>query len=627
MLFKSRGVLYLSDKIKRLKTHVSLIKHYKNLKLSKKLLVSFVLVSIIPIVLIQFISYGIITFSMEKKINDLTLDKLEMSADKLNTTLMSYSDILYQVYTDDIIAENINLINSSDHKQYALAYNIIHQRIKSLVSAKEGIRSITVVCSNGTEITYDALTASSFDNIWNTYSDIRNLDVYKSALDKNNVAITPTSLMKTDGQKDSFLFHITKKLFDFKDLSKGVIGVAIISINETVLSDACNLPEQQKSRQSLSFIVNRQGKVLSFPAKEFIEADINATSGAEALGFKEKVTLFIHKTGLFNQQKIIVNDFYDNTADWILVNVYDQKVMFQDIYGTQRTTIIIGLIAMIASILIIRYTIKQLVNSVYVIVENMKKAQEGDFSVQIYVEGKDEISDIALRFNKMIFKIKLLVDEVRMATNKQKEAEIRALEAQINPHFLYNTLDSINWMAIEKEEHEISKMLKSLGLILRYSIDKSNQMVTLEKELNWLKQYIGLQQKRFNNSFECITHVEEQLLGIKVYKLLIQPFIENAIIHGFQGVEIGGSIIIDVTLIENKFINIIIEDNGKGMSKELVSRFNNRNNAINNDDNNIGMNNAFARILMYYGDKASWKISSIQQKGTVVDIKLPIIEV
>lgn len=419
------------------KAKPSLIGKYKNLKLSKKLLVSFVLVSIIPIVLIQSISYSIITFSMEKKINDLTLDKLEMSANKLNTTLMSYTDILYQIYTDDIIVENINTINKNDGNQYALAYNIINQRIKNLVSAKEGIRSITVVCENGKEITYDALTASSIDNLWKNYGDIRKLDVYKNALDNNNVAISPTRLMKIYGHKDSYLFHITKKLFDFKDLNKGVIGVAIISIDEQVLSDECNLPDYQQNRsQNLSFIINKKGKVLSFPVKEFIEADINEMADTTALSCNEKILLFIHKTGIFDQKKIVVNNIYDATADWILVNVYDQKYMVDAIYRTQRTSVVIGVIAMLASLLIIRYTIKQLVNSVYAIVENMKKAQEGDFSVQIQMDGNDELSDIARRFNKMIYKIKLLVDEVRTATNKQKEAEIRALEAQINPHFL-----------------------------------------------------------------------------------------------------------------------------------------------------------------------------------------------
>lgn len=614
------------------KAKQSLIKRYKNLKLSRKLLVSFVLVSIIPIVLIQFISYNIITFSMTKKINALTLDKLAMSANKLDTILMSYTDILYQISTDDIIAQNINTINENDNDQYALAYNIISNRIKNLVAAKEGVRSITIVCNNGNEITYDSLTASSIDNLWKKYGDIRKLDVYKNALSSNNVAITPTRLMTTEGHKDNYLFHISKRLFDFKDLNKGVIGVAIISIDEKVLSDACNLQENQNNRsQSLSFIVNKEGKVISFPLKEYIETNINevtdeSTSNSKRLSFDDKIALFIHKIGIFNQMKIVVNDYYDATADWILVNVYDEKYMFQDIYWTQRTTIIIGIIAMLASLLIIRYTIKQLVNAVYIIVENMKKAQEGDFSVQIQTEDNDEISDIARRFNKMIYKIKLLVDEVRLATHKQKEAEIRALEAQINPHFLYNTLDSINWMAIEKEEHEISKMLKSLGLILRYSIDKSNQIVTIEQELNWLRQYINLQQNRFNHSFECRINIGDEFLRLKIHKLLLQPFIENAIIHGLQGVEIGGKINIDITAVENEFISILIEDNGRGMPKEIMDRFNCRREAIRIDGTCIGMSNAFSRIDMYYGERASWKINSIPQMGTVIEIKLPNID-
>lgn len=135
-------------------------------------------------------------------------------------------------------------------------------------------------------------------------------------------------------------------------------------------------------------------------------------------------------------------------------------------------------------------------------------------------------------------------------------------------------------MAIEKEEHEISKMLKNLGLILRYSIDKSNQIVTVARELEWLKQYIDLQLNRFNYAFECKVYVDDPVLGLKIHKLLFQPFIENAIVHGLQGIETGGRINIDIALVKNEFISILIEDNGRGMSKELVDRFNCRSSAV-----------------------------------------------
>ena len=201
-------------------------------------------------------------------------------------------------------------------------------------------------------------------------------------------------------------------------------------------------------------------------------------------------------------------------------------------------TILFGALAILFSITIIIYITRNFSVSTGKILDAMKTAQDGELSVQVTLDNDDdELSVIAARFNKMISKINQLVEEVKRATFKQKEAEIRALEAQINPHFLYNTLDSINWMAIKKEEHEISNMLKSLAQILRYSVDKSNSIVKLREEIKWLKQYLYLQQTRFNYSFECFMDVDESIMDCMVHKLLLQPFIENAVIHGFEGVK------------------------------------------------------------------------------------------
>ncbi len=117
----------------------------------------------------------------------------------------------------------------------------------------------------------------------------------------------------------------------------------------------------------------------------------------------------------------------------------------------------------------------------------------------------------------------------------REKAEIRALEAQINPHFLYNTLDTINWMAIDRGEFDISNAIGSLANILRYAITDSNGTVCIRDEIEWLKKYIYLQQFRLKNKFVRVIEVAPELLDVKIHKLLLQPFIENAIIHGFNG--------------------------------------------------------------------------------------------
>ena len=257
----------------------------------------------------------------------------------------------------------------------------------------------------------------------------------------------------------------------------------------------------------------------------------------------------------------------------------------------------------------------------------MQEVKNGNLDVVVPVQSFDEIGTITDNFNEMTVKVRELIREVTEAEENQKNAEIRALEAQINPHFLYNTLDSINWMAIEKEEYEISKMIRNLGVILRYSVNKSNQIVTIRELADWLEKYISLQQMRFNDAFSYCLNIEEETYNKKVYKLLLQPFVENAIIHGFKEMESGGLLQIDIMPAQHdQGIVIIIEDNGKGMPQEMLKCYNNREEAIKDEGKSIGLHNAFSRMNMYYGEKASWNVSSMEGMGTVITLRLPVLD-
>ena len=211
--------------------------------------------------------------------------------------------------------------------------------------------------------------------------------------------------------------------------------------------------------------------------------------------------------------------------------------------------------------------------------------------------------------------------------DRLKNAELRALEAQINPHFLYNTLDSINWMAIEQGEYEISKMLRNLGVILRYSIDKSNGMVTIKDLEDWIEKYMSLQQMRFEGVFTFEVHVEDAARKKWIYKLLLQPFIENAILHGLKDMDRDGLLRVDIGLSpEEDRILLIIEDNGKGMPENLVELYNDPIRAVEDESDRIGLQNAFSRLRMYYKDQAEWHVNSISGMGTVITLRVPIID-
>ena len=609
-----------------------LFNRFKKMGFRKKLIFSFIFVSIIPILLVQSISYFYITSAMKENVDDLVKVNLTQAKKNLDITMNSYIDIMYQIYIDDEIIKSINKINQESDS--AMEISLLREKLGNLVNSKLGIRSITILCANGKDVFYDILTASAIESSWMNKNFNRKA-FYDNIANSSGFVLIPPSYPYQLGDDQYYLLHIAKTMVDFNNISNGKvgdpIGVIVISVDESYIYKACNDEgdgsENNSSVKSVNFITDTAGSIVSFSDKTYIGTKISAFNEIDKDGKRSGYKNLLETVPSFKENTLITNDIYDDETGWIIVNAVDQKVLFNKVYSTQRFTVIFGVLALLISIAVIIYASKNFSEAIGKILTAMKTAQEGELSVRVDLEegNDDEISAIAVRFNKMIYRINKLMEEVKCATFKQKEAEIRALEAQINPHFLYNTLDAINWMAIEKDEHEISNMLKSLAQILRYSVNRSNNIVKLREEIEWLKQYIYLQQARFNYSFSCLMDIEEGTLDCKVHKLLFQPFIENAIIHGFEGLKDGGVLTIRTRNMGDS-VHITIEDNGKGIDKAIVDALNSKSDAeIESKGSGLGVQNVFNRIMMYYGEKGNWMVTSTIGKGTSICLQIPIL--
>ena len=195
-----------------------------------------------------------------------------------------------------------------------------------------------------------------------------------------------------------------------------------------------------------------------------------------------------------------------------------------------------GVLLMFAALFIISKISGKLTRDIDDIVEGMQRTDEASIPARLPRKGEmlSEIDVIAKQYNRTIDDLeKALLREKTEAENSRK-AEIRMLEAQINPHFIYNILDTVNWIAIEKDEYDISNAISTLASILRYAISNSDKPVTLRDEVDWLKKYVYLQQFRLKNKFSFEIRTDPEILDVRVHKLIIQPFVENAIVHGFD---------------------------------------------------------------------------------------------
>lgn len=482
--------------------------------------------------------------------------------------------------------------------------------MRGLFYTKDYVKSISVITDSGELVFYDQLTASTTRTSWMDSLSMSQAELYQEISGDNKTHLIPTGNEVVFGSNSCYLFHIGHRIIDYRDVDKQC-GVVLVSIDEALLEEICSTTEN-----GLNFILDSEGHLISCVSSKRIGQSVygEKASAEEKRAACRQIAM---DTGLLGETELSIYSVHDEKTGWELIRATNQEELILALRQQQQMLVLIIVLSLCVVMLIMFSQVTGMTGSIRRVVETMRKAGKGDLTIRVSADHArpTEIEVIAEEFNSMMDKLKISVE-------KQKNAEIAALEAQINPHFLYNTLDTINWMAIDKDEYEISNMIGTLAYILRYGISDSNGVVKIKDEVEWLKQYVFLQQTKLKNSFDCHINVEPEIMGLSIHKLLLQPFIENAILHGFEGVDRTYKLRMDMER-DGDWIAIRIQDNGCGMSAEMVEEMNAGIFRKTNNKNHIGMENAITRIHMYYGERAKVRIESRLGKGTEVQLLIP----
>lgn len=575
-----------------------------------KLITAFVITSIIPILLVNIIYFYNTSKLVRQNVESMTRANLEQTKVSLDVWLESYEDILFQVYTDDYIVELVDKIN--DGEDVANNRKLLRKTLRGLFYTKDYVKSISIITESRELVFYDQLTASTTQTSWLDSIALSQTELYEEISGDNKTHLFPTGEKVIFGSNSCYLFHMGHRIIDYRNVQKKC-GIVIVSIDVKLLEEVCGPPTES----GLNFIVDNSGYLVSCLNSSLVGKDI----AAECVNEEEKTAVYQQiagETALLENRELSIYSVHDEKTGWEIIRATDQDELVRGLRVQQKILGFIIFLSLLAVLLIMVSQVTRMTDSIKRVVETMRKAGKGDLTVHVVQDEArpTEIEIIAEEFNSMM-------DKLKQSIEKQKNAEITALEAQINPHFLYNTLDTINWIAIDKDEYEISNMIATLARILRYGISDSNGIVKIRDEIDWLKQYIFLQQTKLKNSFECYINVEPELMDLSVHKLLLQPFIENAILHGFEGVDRAHRLRMCMKR-EADFIKIEIEDNGCGIAPEKVQEMNEGIFKKTDDKNHIGMENAVTRLHMYYGETVKVVIESEQRKGTAVRIWIPI---
>ncbi|OOM77311.1 sensor histidine kinase YpdA [Clostridium puniceum] len=318
------------------------------------------------------------------------------------------------------------------------------------------------------------------------------------------------------------------------------------------------------------------------------------------------------------RKMIICYDTIDSTG-WISVAVIPVDSILISLVNIRYFILFLGFILVSLALICANFISRSIIKPIDKLLIVIKKMGQGNFSTKVEVKRNDEIGNLVNKFNEMDDKILNLIEENYISNIREKEAIIMSLNIQLNPHFLYNTLNIINWIAIENDEKEISKMIVSLSSMLQYTAHNTEEISNFETDLEWLKKYIYIMQNRFEDKFNVYYEIDERINFYKVPKLFLQPFVENSIIHGFSIIDSGG--ILKITgRIEDTTACFVIEDNGKGMSSKRIEEI------MMKSKDKIGISNVNNRIQLMYGEQYGVCIKSEVNNGTKILIKLPLKE-
>lgn len=326
----------------------------------------------------------------------------------------------------------------------------------------------------------------------------------------------------------------------------------------------------------------------------------------------------------YNGEKQFFIRYTSDISSLTTVSLIPYRVLIKDATELKNKFILIGIFAVLLAFSASSILSSKICKNLKMLAKNMEDIKDGDLDAQAQITSMDEVGKLAATFYDMMGRIKTLMEEVRIKEKLKREAEQSVLAAQIQPHFLCNTLNSIQHIAHMKKESEIENVTNALAELLRSVLGNKDEFITLWEERVYIENYMTIQRFKYRNNFSLIWDVDDELWSFPIPKLLLQPIVENALLHGISDMDQGGAINVKIYRQADEII-CKITDNGKGMEKEIVDKLLSQD-ALKQDGRrfrNVGIANVFNRINMIYGKKYGGTIYSYPDMFTCVELRIP----
>ncbi len=590
------------------------LKFYRNLPIKRKMLLVLYLQIIIPLFLIGFMSYWISGNILKDRSEAYSQDILKNIQFRIKDRVDNYTSISQELLYDNLIYNRIKG-SSEDNLHNA----DVETPLKKFLYPRNGIQSICFVSKDGKRkcVADDKSTKVRIVELVR-YEEMAR--VARQGLGKVMWYFDLEDENENKYKKVQNIF-LVRTIYD-RDNYVEEIGLFVMLIKKEVFESVCK-EFDTKYMQNVVVLTKENYIVVSMNQN----ADFLTDTYTQINNGRDE---FIDKTGRALIPCVSIDDL-----KWDIVTYIPYKNIYKEI-GNLRTWLVIFCILTVLILSILsRMIATDLINPINRLVGAMKTVKKGRL-VDVEVDRDDELGFITKTYNEMAMEIEHLLTWNYREQLTRKEAQLKALQSQINPHFLFNTLESINWMAHLNNVPEISETVSALSSLMEASIGRDDKLITLREEFLYIDNYISILKRRFEDGIQLIKWVEtEDILNIKIPKLLIQPLIENAVYHGIERTTNKGIINLNAFIIADMLIIKVI-DNGMGMDEEELKILNENLSMDNNtyfrtivkkDRKSIGLENVNRRIKLFYGEKFGIRIESKKGSFTKVLVSIPAIKI
>lgn len=606
---KAFCLYYTGFMIKRMMK--SLLKPVNNLKFRTKLMISYCIFIIIPLGLMSFFSYNQVSKTIESLVLYSAKQNFEQTYSFLNYKMGKIIDI------SDIIAvdQNLTEILMKPLENYSYTEQIRDaQDLTSFVTPfenEEDVYRIRLYVQDSVIYSQELVNLFSM-------SDIEGSEWYRLLVSgKDKILWCPGYYFASDSNENASVISAARMIRDPNDYSD-TIGIFRIDMLESNLKDIVR--KANTTQSGVAYLQNSDGLVITSSDQELMKSFDVESSFSQNLAGSADNWQETHREG----DRLLVGSKAIIGTDWFLVSI----IPYEEILSTGNTIrqqMLVLLVALTTLAYILAFYMSgSNTKRISRLIKKMRKVQEGELEPIKVTPVKDEIGELMETFNYMIHRIKILIEEQYKSGQEIKSVELKALQAQINPHFLYNTLDLINWTAIKHKVPELSSLVQSLSKFYKLSLNKGRDIVPISDEIQHVTLYTDIQNRRFENKIHLSIDVDDDILEYSILKTILQPIAENSIMHGIlEKDDQSGNISIRGRLEKNTVI-LEVQDDGIGIDIETV---NDVLNANPKESHGYGVRNINNRLKLHYGQEYGLTYTSKPGKGTEVVIRIPAIKI